>query len=256
MNATIKLGAAAGLSGSADRPKKRKTAGEASSGVLLVLEALRNWDRIMNISTSRDSIRSFPRNFSAKNGKRLRLQLLDQSLERRFVERYLAFQPRNSFQGLPPLKDEVCAKWAEEMISTGINLVAICPREGIVGHAALFPIDRYRCELLLVVWPQYQNLGIGTALTEGCVQVADELGFRQIWLPVDATNLRARHIYAKCGFEYASQRQSRELDMVCDIARSPAKIAGKSAPSKESAIPIPRFLIDAGTMAAEMETMV
>jgi GNAT superfamily N-acetyltransferase len=210
----------------------------------------------MDLTAARESIAGFPQVFFSKTGKKLRMQLLDWNLEGQFVGRYLDYEPRNSFQGLPPLKDEVCAKWAEEMISTGINLVAICPREGIVGHAALFPIDRYRCELLLVVWPQYQNLGIGTALTEGCVQVADELGFKQIWLPVDATNLRARHIYAKCGFEYASQRQSRELDMVCDIARSPAKIAGKNAPSKESAIPIPRFLIDAGTMAAEMETMV
>ena len=61
----------------------------------------------------------------------------------------------------------------------------------------------------------YQNLGIGTELVRSCVDLAGELGFERIWWPVDATNVRARHIYRKCGFEYVSNQQGRELDMVC-----------------------------------------
>jgi N-acetylglutamate synthase-like GNAT family acetyltransferase len=106
----------------------------------------------------------------------------------------------------------------QEMIATGVNLIAVS-NSGIVGHTALFPINDRKCELLVVVWPQFQNIGIGTELTRGCVDMACELGFEQIWLPVDSTNLRARHIYAKCGFEYRSPEHSRELDMVCDLSR-------------------------------------
>jgi RimJ/RimL family protein N-acetyltransferase len=64
-----------------------------------------------------------------------------------------------------------------------------------------------------------QNLGIGTRLTTCAVQLADALGYDKIWLPVDATNVRARHIYAKCGFEYVAQDSGRELDMCLDLAQ-------------------------------------
>ena len=37
---------------------------------------------------------------------------------------YLDFRPRNSFQGLPPLKDEVCVKWVRQMLQTGTSVVA------------------------------------------------------------------------------------------------------------------------------------
>jgi RimJ/RimL family protein N-acetyltransferase len=167
----------------------------------------------------RTSLGNFPRVFSTKNGQALRLQILKAHLERQFIEAYLAFRPRNSFQGLPPLEDVACAEWAQNLIDTGINLVAVSPTAGIVGHTALFPIDDVRCEMLVVVWPPFQNIGIGFELTRGCVQMACELGYRQMWLPVEATNLRARHIYSKCGFEYRSSKPASELDMVCDLIR-------------------------------------
>jgi len=175
--------------------------------------------RDMDLAAAHSSIGNFPRDFLTKNRQLLRLQLLEENLHRRLVETYLIFQPRNSFQGLPPIKDEVCVKWVEEMIRTGINLVAICSEAGIVGHTALFPINDNKCEMLVVVWPRLQNVGIGTELTRCCVEMACKLGFEKIWLPVDAINLRARHIYVKCGFEYASHKLSRELDMVCDLSR-------------------------------------
>jgi RimJ/RimL family protein N-acetyltransferase len=173
----------------------------------------------MNHAAAAFSLCRLPRHFSAKDGRRFRLDLLEAASIGRFVETYLAFQPRNSFQGLPPLRDEICVKWVEEMIRSGVNLIASSLLEGIVGHTAMFPINDRKCELLVVVWPRFQNIGVGTQLTSACVQMACELGFDKMWLPVDSTNQRARHIYVKCGFEYASNKQSRELDMVCDLTR-------------------------------------
>ena len=37
---------------------------------------------------------------------------------------YLAYQPRNSFQGLPPIKDEVCVRWVRDILVNGIHLIA------------------------------------------------------------------------------------------------------------------------------------
>ena len=90
----------------------------------------------------------------------------------------------------------------------------------IIGHAALFPVDAEKCEMLVVVCPSFQNIGIGTQLVRSCIELAAELGFQRIWLPVDSTNVRARHVYRKTGFEYVSQERGRELDMICNVRRT------------------------------------
>jgi GNAT superfamily N-acetyltransferase len=168
------------------------------------------------------------RRFRCKNGDAIELRRLAPAAGPRLVEMYLGFQPRGSFQGLPPLKDEACVAWVRKMLATGIHIVAVNatkgtrtsgpPPAGLVGHTGLFPENQRKCELLVVVSPDHQNLGIGTELVRGCVDLARQMGFERIWLPVDATNVRARHIYRKCGFEYVSKTsQGRELDMVCRI---------------------------------------
>jgi CBS domain-containing protein len=49
--------------------------------------------------------------------------------------------------------------------------------------------------------------------------MCSELGFEAIWLSVEATNLRARHVYEKCGFAIRSDRSLQEIDMSCDLHR-------------------------------------
>ncbi len=94
--------------------------------------------------------------------------------------------------------------------------------------------------MLVVVCPGYQNVGIGTELVRSCIDLAAELGFQQIWLPVDATNVRARHVYRKCGFEYVSNKQGRELDMTCDVRSArPATIHDLHGPAPR--VPAPCF---------------
>jgi RimJ/RimL family protein N-acetyltransferase len=164
------------------------------------------------------ALQCLPCTTAAKDGAPVELQLLPADAGGRLIDMYLAFQPRNSFQGLPPLKDTVCINWVREMLRTGINVIAVGDGESIVGHTALFPINQRKCEMLVVVCPGFQNVGIGTELVRTCIDLAYELGFERIWLPVDATNVRARHVYKKCGFEYVSNQQGRELDMACEVA--------------------------------------
>lgn len=191
----------------------------------------------METPDNRISIGSLPRVFVDKRGQQHRLEQLKEEMHASLVEMYLAFKPRNSFQGLPPLRDEVCVKWVHDILRTAVHIVSIgpCVREiphgneegrnaigtGIVGHVALFPIDRNRCELLVVVSPEFQNVGLGTELTRTCIDAAAQLGFRRVWLPVDAANVRARRVYEKCGFEYISRGLSRELDMAHDLIPLP-----------------------------------
>jgi diamine N-acetyltransferase len=164
------------------------------------------------------STQCLPSRFSSKNGLPCSLSRLPANAGQRLIDMYLAFQPRNCFQGLPPIKDAVCVNWVRDMLRTGINVIAEIAGD-IVGHTALFPINPQKCELLVVVRPGYQNIGVGTELVQCCIDLAGELGFQRIWLPVDATNVRARHVYRKCGFEYVTNKLGREMDMACEVAR-------------------------------------
>lgn len=165
------------------------------------------------------SLATSPRAFISRNHEAILIRLLDDRLAPRLLEMYLNFQPRPCFQGLPPIKDEVCRKWVQGMIQDGINLVALSFEQGVVGHTALFPIDDAVCEMLVVVSHVYQNTGIGTELVRCSTQLAYEVGFERVWLPVESTNVRARHVYKKCGFDYLPGKQARELEMALDLRR-------------------------------------
>lgn len=164
-----------------------------------------------------------PHAFVNRKGKAIMINTLDDETCQQLIDMYLAFQPRNSFQGLPPVRDSACIEWVQHMIRNGINLVALSFREGVVGHTALFPIDNESCENLVVVRPSFQNTGIGTELTRCCVHLAHEIGFETIRLSVEARNVRARHVYKKCGFAYLDRRREGEgegeVEMELDLKR-------------------------------------
>jgi CBS domain-containing protein len=132
---------------------------------------------------------------------------------------YLQQVPRNSFDGLPPIRDDACIKWVQGMIDTGINIVAISVEGGIEGHAALFPMNKNTCEMFLVVAPYYQYAGIGTQLTRCVIQLANELHFEKIWLYGEMKDQTAKHLYKKCGFEYLGPNIINEVEMIFDLAR-------------------------------------
>ena len=155
--------------------------------------------------------------FVDKKGEPILIKTLDERMEQGLIDMYLAYQPRDSFEGLPPIKDEACAEWVRGMIRNGVNLVALCSAGCIAGHAAIFPIDRERCELLMVVAPQFQDSGIGTELARSSVHLARELGFEQAWLSVEAHNARARHVYKKCGFNCLSVQDRRDVEMALNL---------------------------------------
>lgn len=165
------------------------------------------------------TIHRLPLVFVNKADEPILIRTLDEPVCQSLIDMYRAYEPKNSFQGLPPIQEKTCVAWVKHMIGNGINLVALSFGAGVVGHVALFPIDDHVCEMLIVVSPAHQNTGIGTRLTRAIVQVAYEIGFDKVWLPVEARNTRARHVYKKCGFEYLPDRDARELEMAMDLQK-------------------------------------
>jgi CBS-domain-containing membrane protein len=180
----------------------------------------------MDPRVTKATIARSPYAFVTKRGAPILVTPLDQARAEALLAMYLAYEPRNAFWGLPPIRDDACRRWVRGMIAEGLNLVALSIDVGVVGHAALFPMDADACELLVVVLPPFQNRGIGTQLARCAVQLAHEVGFCRIWLSVEATNLRARRVFRKCGFEDLARHGEMEVEMGLDVCNThdPARV--------------------------------
>ena len=171
----------------------------------------------MKTDPSETTIHETPHAFTNRKGECVLIKTLDAKRRGPLLKMYLAYEPRNSFSGLPPITDAACTEWVSGMIASGINLIALCFDKGVIGHAALFGIDEQTCELLVVVCPPEQNIGIGSELTRCAIHAAHELGAERIRLNVEANNHIARHVYEKCGFQYLGRERRGELDMSMDL---------------------------------------
>ena len=122
-------------------------------------------------------------------------------------ELYRKFEPKELSQGLPPRLEHKREEWLGYVVNEGINLLAIMEGK-VVGHAALFEMEREEksCEYLIFIHQDYQNRGIGTALTQLMRELVHELGYSQIWLTVEARNFKAIHVYEKVGFCFVGPR--------------------------------------------------
>jgi len=171
----------------------------------------------MKIDLSDTTIHNFPRAFINKRSEAILIEALDDKQQQQLIDMYLAYEPRGSFSGLPPIADAACIDWVRGMVDSAANLISLSFEVGVVGHSALFPTTADECEILVVVSPPQQRIGIGTEMTRSMIQVADELGFERIRLKVEARNHVARHVYQKCGFYYGSRGLMDELDMALDL---------------------------------------
>lgn len=144
---------------------------------------------------------------------------LDQSRHEKFRAMYFSEMPRTSLNGVPPLKDNACNAWLDQIIATGNHLIAVSFDGKIVGSSALFPMKDRMWEILISVLPLYRGKGIGTQLVRCAIELAYEAGVDKIWLSVDVRNFIARHLYLKCGFEYIGHDGTDELSMILELVR-------------------------------------
>ena len=91
----------------------------------------------MSPKPEESTIRNYSHIFVDRKGGAILIKMLDDSMHQALVKKYLAYQPRDSFEWLPPIEDEACVKWVWKMIRD-INLVALASEGDIVGHAAIF----------------------------------------------------------------------------------------------------------------------
>lgn len=163
------------------------------------------------------SIYRYPFSFVNKNNEPMLIQVLDGPRRQAFVDMCVKYEPRSSFNGLPPLSDHACLDWATSLASHDLNLVALTSDQKMAGNASLFPLGNRIVEMLVFVTPEYQNIGVGTHLTRSIIDLSHELGFDVLRLVVDHTNFRAKHVYRKCGFKLDRHNSFDEQEMALSL---------------------------------------
>lgn len=130
---------------------------------------------------------------------------------------YRAFEPQRCAQGLPPLEPGI-DRWLARVLAHGEHLVILVD-DAIVGHVMLIPIDDTKAELANFLHQSIRNRGIGTALNRIAIEVARDVGWKQVWLTVEPSNRAAVRSYEKAGFRrLPGSLWAPEIDMQYDLA--------------------------------------
>jgi len=160
-----------------------------------------------------------PNVFLDKKGGPVMVRPFEPQFLKGLTQMYLAYSPRASIGGVPPVNNRTCIQWVRKITTGTINLVALSFERLVIGHAVLFPMQKKVCELLIVIAPLFQHSGIGTQMMRCIIQLGYELGFEKIWLSADKTNFVALHLYNKCGFERLSFTDSPQVEMTLELKR-------------------------------------
>ncbi len=127
---------------------------------------------------------------------------------------YDAFSPKARFQGMPPSEKNPREKWLKKLIHKGDNILAWQDKK-VTGHAVMLP-DFNKCdaEYLIFIIQSNRSTGVGSALTSTAIKRAESLGLKNIWLTVDAYNIRATKLYKKYGFSISDVYRSASERMM------------------------------------------
>lgn len=134
------------------------------------------------------------------------------------VEMYVAFDPEDRAQGIPPVGEETVRTWLDDILADDCLNVVAWHGDDAIGHATLVPdvgersADIAAYELAIFVLAEYQGAGIGTRLIKTLLGLGREEDIEHVWLTVERWNRPAVALYEKVGFE-PSGDGSFELEM-------------------------------------------
>ncbi len=127
---------------------------------------------------------------------------------------YDEFEPKGKAMGLPPAKEVNRHTWITGIVEEWFNVVALSENR-IVGHAALDrPVSGKSREFMIFVHQDYQNRGIGQALTLSMVDAARVMECERVWVVVENLNRIAITVFKKAGFCFASGPDVERLMVV------------------------------------------
>jgi len=153
-----------------------------------------------------------PRTVEDGKDREIRFVALDEEVPERLVEMYVAFDPADRAQGVPPTGEGAIREWLSGLFAGGGYNIVAKHGERIVGHATLVPDTDEAYELAIFVVQGYQGAGIGTELIHTLLGYGQEEGVKKVWLTVERWNHAAKHLYEKVGF-HESGTEAFEVEM-------------------------------------------
>lgn len=117
------------------------------------------------------------------------------------VEMYLAFDPEDRAQGIPPVGEERIRTWLDTLLALECLNVVAWHDDRTVGHATLVPDGQGGYELAIFVLRSFQNAGVGTETITTLLGLACRADATRIWLTVERWNEPAIALYRKVGFQ-------------------------------------------------------
>jgi GNAT superfamily N-acetyltransferase len=159
-----------------------------------------------------------PLTFEDREGREIELRPYDggDAEFEALVAMYVAFDPADRAQGIPPGDEKRIRSWLDGLIGKeSLNVIA-WDDDTVAGHATLVPDDD-TYELAIFVLQAYQEAGIGTRLMRGLLGYGGANGVDRVWLSVERWNKPAIGLYEKLGFEISGS-ESFEMEMSARIA--------------------------------------
>ena len=142
------------------------------------------------------------------------------------VEMYKAFEPKRIAQGLPPPDVPRIAHWLDELQLKSRALLALVEKR-VVAHVILCPISDAAVEFTIFVHQDFRGQGVGTEMTSLALGLSSEMGFAEVFLTTELTNVPALRLYRKLGFRMKSSFGD-EYEMKIDVvsaANAPPRAA-------------------------------
>lgn len=144
------------------------------------------------------------RSIKDKLGRTIFLRPYEEGDFKGLTKMYDEFEPKGKAMGLPPAQEENRHQWMMGIVEEWFNIVAILENR-IVGHAALDrPVTGNAREFMIFVHQDYQNKGIGQALTSSMLDTAKVMDCERVWVVVENLNRIAITVFKKAGFSFAS----------------------------------------------------
>ncbi|WP_435186025.1 GNAT family N-acetyltransferase [Halobellus sp. EA9] len=159
-----------------------------------------------------------PLTFEDREGREIEIRAYDGSDAEyeALASMYVAFDPADRAQGIPPSQERRVREWLDNILSGDCLNVIAWDDDDAAGHATLVP-DQDAYELAIFVLQKYQEAGIGTRLMKTLLGYGAEQGVEKVWLTVERWNSPAVGLYKKIGFE-VSDSESFELEMAIRLA--------------------------------------
>lgn len=93
-----------------------------------------------------------------------------------------------------------------DSVSAGYDCWTVAHGETVIAYAVLMIALDESHLLNFAVAPEWQGQGIGGAFLDHMIQVARDAGCQIVYLEVRPSNLAARHLYRKLGFQQIAIR--------------------------------------------------